>query len=315
MQENAALTLESYSHAQRERLAFIDFCLQYHGSVGRSELMAHFGTAVASSTRDFTLYRELAHENLLLRHENKRYYRTDSFKPLFHHTPRAALKVLTDGFGDGLSATPEQSGFCEDAPDLIAPPQEVLATLSRAISQQQAVQMTYQSLSSGASERVVVPHSIVNNGQRWHIRGYCRKRGEFRDFVCNRITSAHIDEKRSATTKIAKHEQQAADAQWNQQLTLELVPHPDHKHPQAIALDYGMHAANQHKQSVRQLSIRAARAGYLLRHWNVDCSPDHRLPAHEHHLWLRNHPILEHCANAVLAPGYAGTGSKAAPSR
>ncbi|MEQ3680873.1 WYL domain-containing protein [Alcanivorax sp.] len=317
MQENSALTLENHSHAQRERLAFIDFRLQYHGAVGRSELMAHFGTAVASSTRDFTLYRELAQENLILRHENKRYYRTDSFQPLFHHAPRTALKALTDGFGDGISATPEQSGFCEDAPDLIAPPQEVLATLSRAISLKLAVQVSYQSLTSGASTRVIVPHSIVNNGQRWHIRGYCRKRGEFRDFVCNRIISAHTDEKGSDTTKIAKHEQQAADAQWNQQLTLELVPHPGHKHPQAIALDYGMQVANTSRQNnppVRQLSIRAARAGYLLRHWNVDCSPDHRLPAHEHHLWLRNHPILEHCANAVLAPGYAGTGGKAAAS-
>ena len=161
----------------------------------------------------------------------------------------------------------------------------------------------------------MVPKSIVNNGQSWQRRGYCRKRDEFRDFVCNRITNARIDEKGSDTTKIAEHEQQAADAQWNQQLTLELVPHPGHKHPQAIALDYGMQVANQHKQPVRLLSIRAARAGYLLRHWNVDCSPDHRLPAHEHHLWLRNHPILRHCANAVLAPGYAGTGGKAAPSR
>lgn len=312
MPGNAALKLENYSHAQRERLAFIDFCLQYHGSVGRSELMAHFGTAVASSTRDFTLYRELAHENLILRHENKRYYRTDNYQPLFHHEPHAALKTLAHGFGDGLSVTPGQSGFCEDAPDLIAPPQDVLATVSRAISQQQAVRMTYQSLSSCASERVVVPHSIVNNGQRWHLRGYCRKRDEFRDFVCNRITSARIDEKGSDTTKIAEHEQQAADAQWNQQLTLELVPHPGHKHPQAIALDYGMQVANQHKQPVRQLSIRAARAGYLLRHWNVDCSPDHRLPEQEYHLWLRNHNILEHCANAVLAPGYVDTHGKAA---
>tara|TARA_R110001599_G_scaffold342971_3_gene565226 strand:- start:4141 stop:5070 length:930 start_codon:yes stop_codon:yes gene_type:complete len=302
---NAALKLENHSHAQRERLAFIDFCLQYHGSVGRSELMAHFGTAVASSTRDFSLYRELAHENLVLRHENKRYYRTDNYQPLFYHEPHAALKILTYGFGDGLSVTPDQPGFCEDAPDLILPPQDVLATVSRAISQQQAVRMTYQSLSSGASERVVVPHSIINNGQRWHTRGYCRKRGAFRDFVCNRITHVRID-----ITDIAEHEHQTSDAEWNEQLTLELVPHPCHSHPEAIALDFNMSRRNS--QPVRQLSIRAARAGYLLRHWNVDCSPDHRLPEQEYHLWLRNHNILEHCANAVLAPGYVDTHGKAA---
>lgn len=304
MPENATIKLEHQSHAQRERLAFIDFRLQYHGSVGRSELMAHFGTAVASSTRDFTLYRELAHENLVLRHENKRYYRTDSYQPLFCYEPHAALKTLAYGFGDGLSTTPEQSSFCEDAPDLIAPPQDVLATVSRAISQGRAVQMTYHSLSSGARARVVVPHSIVNNGQRWHIRGYCRKRGEFRDFVCNRITNVRLDR-----TDVAEHEQQTSDAEWNKQLTLELVPHPCHSHPEAIALDFNM--SRQNNQPVRQLSVRAARAADLLCHWSVDCSPDHQLPEQEYHLWLRNHHILELCTNAVLAPGYAGTGGKA----
>ncbi|MBG5921108.1 WYL domain-containing protein [Providencia stuartii] len=305
MPRNTVLKLENHSHAQRERLAFIDFCLQYHGSVGRSELMAHFGTAVASSTRDFTLYRELAHENLILRHENKRYYRTDTYQPLFYHEPHAALKTLIYGFGDGLSVTSDQSGFCEDAPDLISPPQNILATISRAISQEQAVQMTYQSLNSGASDRVVVPHCIINNGQHWHIRGYCRKLGEFRDFVCNRITSVSIDK-----VHIAKHEQQTSDAEWNEQLTLELIPHPCHSHPEAIALNFNM--SRQNNQPVRQLSIRAARAGYLLRYWNVDCSPDHRLPEQKYHLWLRNHNILEHCANAVLAPGYVDTHGKAA---
>src|SRR5690606_7283261 len=186
-----------------------------------------------------------------------------------------------------------------------APPQDVLATVSRAISQQQAVRMTYQSLSSGANERVVVPHSIINNGQRWHMRGYCRKRGAFRDFVCNRITSVIIDK-----ADIAEHEHQTSDAEWNEQLILELIPHPCHSHPEAIALDFNMSRRNN--QPVRQLSIRAARAGYLLRHWNVDCSPDHRLPEQEYHLWLRNHNILEHCANAVLAPGYVDTHGKAA---
>lgn len=303
MSAEPELKLNHYAYAQRERLAYIDFLLQYQGSIARGELMEHFGTAVASGTRDFTLYRELAPDNLALRHENKRYYRTNHFKPLFHHDSHTALNTLAHGFGDGMTSPRAVSGFCEDTPDLISPPRDTLATLSRAISQGQAVKLNYTSLSSGCSQRVIVPHSIANNGQRWHMRGYCRKHNQFRDFVCTRITGICIDH-----TEIAPTEVQAADIEWNQQLTLELVPHPGHDHPKAIALDFDMSredTSSKTTQPVRRVAIRAARAGYLLRYWHVDCSSDHRLPAYEHHLWLRNHETLKQCSNAILAPGYA----------
>jgi len=62
----------------------------------------------------------------------------------------------------------------------------------------------------------------------------------------------------------------AADDQWNTLLTLELVPHPDLKHKEAIELDYAM------TDGVKTIQIRAAMAGYLLRLWNVDCSLEYR---------------------------------------
>lgn len=296
MPTHVDLILKEQNHAQRERLAFIDFYLQYRGAVGRSDLMAYFGTAVASSTRDFALYRKLASDNLVLRHDSKRYYRTENFQPLFQH----------DAFTSLLHLDP---GFVEEAPDLIPPPQDVLATLSRAIHLGQALQVDYLSLSSGSSQRMIIPHSIVNNGQRWHLRGYCRKRKAFRDFVCTRITDINVTE-----TTIAAHERQAADAEWNQMLTLELVPHPGHQHPAAIALDFQMSATDT--GPVRRLSLHAARAGYLLQHWQVDCSPDHRLPAHQYHLWLRNVAAISNTAyplsNMVLAPGFTQASTVAA---
>ncbi len=276
--------LENLPQAQRVRLEFIDFCLQYHGFIGRGELMKQFGTKVASCTRDLTLYRELTPSNLAFYHEDKRYYRTNEFQSLFQHNSNASLQALAEGFG-------------EDVPDLISPPQDILAVLSRAISQGKATELAYMSLSSGQSTREFIPHAIINNGQRWHVRGFCRKRREFRDFVCTRITAIH-----SNSTQVAAHEQQTADAEWNTLLHLKLVPHPSHKHPNAIALDFNMPL--EHNQPVRRLTIRAARVGYLLRHWNVDCSTDHHLPAHEYHLWLSNHSILDTCANASLAPGF-----------
>ncbi|WP_458734173.1 WYL domain-containing protein [Zobellella taiwanensis] len=295
--------LSSHSHAQRERLAFIDFCLQYHGSVGRGELMGHFGTAVASGTRDFTLYRELAPNNLELRHEDKRYYRKDSFQALFEHDSRTVLNILAHGFGNGVTTEAASASFCEDAPDLSTPSPDILAPLSRAISQQQAIKIHYLSLSSGSSERTLVPHSLANNGKRWYLRAYDRKHESFRDFACMRIVGVE----QSESPAVQSHEQQHADQAWNTLLTLELVPHPGLAYPEAIARDYGM--TKQHGHYSLQLTTRAARAGYLLRYWNVDASANHHLPATEHHLWLRNVSALtqQHSAvlsNFTLAPGF-----------
>jgi hypothetical protein len=73
------MDLEKINYAQRERLAFIDFCLQFVGQITRADLINHFRTGLASCSRDLTLYNELAPNNLELKHENKQYYRTSEF--------------------------------------------------------------------------------------------------------------------------------------------------------------------------------------------------------------------------------------------
>ncbi|MNP58185.1 hypothetical protein D3C76_1530790 [compost metagenome] len=52
------------------------------------------------------------------------------------------------------------------------------------------------------------------------------------------------------------------------------------------------------------LNLRAATAGYTLRKWSVDCSPDHSLRGPEFRLWLSNPLGLYGVKNAILAPGY-----------
>ncbi len=47
--------VESLSHAQRERLAYIDFRLYFMGEIGRPDLTSRFGVAPAGATRDLAL--------------------------------------------------------------------------------------------------------------------------------------------------------------------------------------------------------------------------------------------------------------------
>ena len=53
-----------------------------------------------------------------------------------------------------------------------------------------------------------------------------------------------------------------------------------------------------------QVTLRAAVAGYVLRQWQVDCSPEASLRGPEFRLWLANTAQLNGVDNAVLAPGY-----------
>jgi hypothetical protein len=92
------------------------------------------------------------------------------------------------------------------------------------------------------------------------------------------------------------------DIQWTRIVELELVPHPDQPRPEITEMDYGM------RDGVLRMKLRAATAGYILRKWSVDCSPDHSLRGYEFRLWLRDHLALYGVKNAVLAPGYAAPG-------
>lgn len=53
---NQPQRVESLSHAQRKRLAYIDFRLYFFGEVGRPDLIDRFSVAPAGATRDLALY-------------------------------------------------------------------------------------------------------------------------------------------------------------------------------------------------------------------------------------------------------------------
>ncbi|WP_326849181.1 WYL domain-containing protein, partial [Solemya velum gill symbiont] len=147
----------------------------------------------------------------------------------------------------------------------------------------------------GLSEREIVPFALIDNGLRWHVRGYDRARHRFADFVVNRIEAPQL-----ISEEIPEEQTKAADNQWNRIVELHIVPHPKLKHPETIEAEYVMNSG------LLNLSVRAALAGYVLRKWNVDCSKEHTLAGPEYHLWLENTPTLYGVDNLSLAPGYEG---------
>ena len=285
--------LETISFSQRQRLAYIDFCLLFKGAIHRQDLINRFEVGLSAGSRDFTLYKELAPDNLIYDPREKRYFQTENFIPVFEHDAKRTLVKLANDISDGFDAIGDVHFPVESASSLNVPDIFVVAKVVQAIVNKKAMSVIYTSLSSGSGARELVPHSIVDNGQRWHVRAFDRKSQSFRDFVLTRISKVTV----KAEPEV--HECIEQDEEWGRLIPLEIVPHPKNiKFPTAIELDYAM------EEGILTLEVRAAMAGYLLRRWNVDCTKHASLRSGEYQLWLKNRQSLADTDNLAIAPGY-----------
>jgi len=286
--------LWAVAQPQRERLFHIDFRVEFLGVVSRGHLVRRFGLKEAAATRDLALYRSLAPDNLAFDQRAKIYRRASTFRPLFPHDPAQTLTALADGLGDDAVGEVAPHVRTERPLRLNHPDIAVIATVCRAIASERSIGIRYLSLTSGETEREIVPFALVDTGVRWHARALDRRRERYLDFVLTRILSAAEGREEPAFDAIRE-----GDAQWMRMVELELVPHPALAHPAAVEKDYGM------ADGLLRVRMRAAVVGYALLHFGVDTTPDHSLSPVRHHLWLRNLPTLYGVENLAIAPGWS----------
>lgn len=286
--------LATLSQAQRDRLAFIEMRLRFFGEIRRQDLVERFDIQSAAATRDLALYKDLASRNIDYDAKAKCYVLGDGFESVFDFPPERVLAWLTQGFGDGEPSALKCAVVSEIPSRLTHPDLDVLASVTRAIHLRHPLRIEYHSISSGRTTREIAPFALIDTGLRWHVRAFDRKTREFRDFVMTRIKRPVVLMEQS----IAEHESADQDIQWTRIVEVEICPHPDQPRPEVTEMDYGM------SSGALRLRLRAATAGYVLRKWSVDCSPDHCLRGHEYRLWLRDSLSLYGVRNAVIAPGY-----------
>jgi predicted DNA-binding transcriptional regulator YafY len=260
--------LDDLTQPQRDRLAFVELRVRFIGDIRRQDLVSRFGIQSAAATRDLAVYKELAPGNIDYDTKAKYYMLGEHFKPVFDFQPERVLAWLTQGFGDGEPSRLRAWVASEIPSRLTHPDLDVLAAVTRAIHQERPLAIEYHSISSGRTQREIVPFALIDNGLRWHVRAFDRKTQEFRDFVITRI-------KRPATPRDASVQ----------------------THERSDGMDDG---------SLR-MKLRAATAGYILRKWSVDCSPDHSLRGPEYRLWLKDHLAIYGVKSALLAPGYCSS--------
>jgi hypothetical protein len=254
--------LEQLPLTQQDRLEFIDFSLEFYGKVSRQWLSRCLQLATASCTRDITLYRQFASENLEMRHQDKAFYRTDKFKALFVHKPKKTLAKLERYSPVLFSATPAAVLSSDVIIDnsLLYPPMDVTAMVNRAIVSRSAVQINYESLRVGAICTDLIPFAIFHGYRGWYVRAYDLSSAQFSDFSLSRIQSVAPSAEPVSVTDIAP------DSQWNTIVNLLLEPHPSVSNKRAIEMMYRM------ENGCLTIVTNAVIARHLLRRENVAVS-------------------------------------------
>ena len=264
-----------------QRLEFIEFRLYWEGGINRSEIIDFFGVSVPQASKDLSQYQELAPENMVYDRSQKRYFPATGFKPRFLKPD--ATRYLTQLHSIGRDVLDESETWLSHIPDFEVVPlprrnidPEIFRNILRAVRNNQAIEIKYQSLSPNRPKPVwrwITPHAFGFDGMRWHSRAFCHIDEQFKDFLLPRILDTRAEDESKADP--------SDDFTWNEITTIILKPHPGLTEDQqkAIALDFGM----QDKQI--QLRVRLAMLYYLLRRLGLD-SKEHERDAREQHIVL-----------------------------
>lgn len=169
----------------------------------------------------------------------------------------------------GGSKDPRRKRLVEDARmDLAAASPTVFAAVLRAISSGTGLSMTYRSMSNPAGTvRLVFPHALVRAPRRWHMRGWCSEREDFRDFALGRLAGVRaVDESAPRGRK--------DDREWNTQLDLELVAHP------ALSPEQQSMIAHEYFGGAKalRLKVRQCLAGYVVQDLRLSMDGKRQVP-------------------------------------
>lgn len=252
------------------RYRLIEIIALWEGRLTTNALIKAFGIGRQQASKDINNYmREVSAENLAYDKHLKGYKPTARFHPvLTQGTIDEYLHMLNSrrDLASHFSLLDIQQANTEVVSPLIrAVKAEYIRPVIKAAREQKRLEIKYCSLSSeDADYRVISPHTLVYSGYRWHIRAYCEKNKQYRDFVLSRITE--IPEPVLDSENGIEH-----DHAWNTFIQLIITPDP-RLHPfqrEIIANDYGMQKTAAGTREL-QITTRAALASYYLQFLRID---------------------------------------------
>jgi len=249
------------------RYRYIEIIALWEGRLTTRHLCETFGIGRQQASKDINTYlREVGPGNL------------DYDKHLKGYTPSPAFApAVTQGVADEylhLMARNNELSSMFDSLNLqmanievlnvplrdVRP--EVLRPLVTAARQQKRLEVDYVSVHNPDRDgRVIVPHTIVHTGLRWHVRAWCEKNQDYRDFVLSRFRG-------EADIMDASDHGHEDDLRWHERVRIRVVPDSrlSQEQQDVVAQDYGM------ENGVLEIETRAALVQYALQSLRIDTS-------------------------------------------
>ena len=243
-----------------QRYQLIEVLLQWEGAFCSNHLSDYFGLGRPQVSKVINTYlSDINATNFTYDAKRKRHIATDTFTPI---VTQGSVDEYLD-FVHRLSAhntTLADSVFCLPNAEFLPMPRfaiepEIFKGINRAIAQQSRIEVDYRSVNAPNKDgRIITPHAIAHSGVRWHVRAYCEKNHDFRDFVLTRFVGEVVEEGPSEISP-------ADDKAWHTLVDVEIVPHPylTEEQQAVVARDYGM------TDGKRVLEVRASLLTYLLK--------------------------------------------------
>lgn len=247
------------------RYRLIEIVALWEGRLTTNHLCNSFGIARQQASKDIKTYiHDIAPGNLIYDGKLKGYKPSADFSP-------KVTSGLADEYLHALASTKDFAhtfsqldlGFAHT--EMLTPPRrqvssDILRALVQAARNGKKIDMGYVSLNSPDEEsRIIAPHTLVCTPLRWHVRAYCEKNRDFRDFVLSRFRGINGIEGDAEMTK-------DQDERWHTKIDIVLVPDSRLSDYQKaiIAEDYNM------TDSKRVISVRSALVPYAVQALNID---------------------------------------------
>lgn len=258
------VALGSQRWEQLLRYRYIELVLLWEGQLTTKRLCDTFSIGRQQANKDLSNYRRAQQKNALHYDPvDKHYVPSPDFSPKLTRGLASEYLQLIAQDSDiqkMLGQLPLSDTKVElvVAPHRELPPQ-LLRPIIQAMRNQERIEVDYVSLNNPDREgRIIAPHTLVWTGYRWHVRAWCEKNRDFRDFVLSRF--------RGDAESLGRSDQSAAtDYDWQQVVTLEIIPDPrlTSVQQEVVSHDYSM------QNNALSLTVRAKLARYLLQLLNI----------------------------------------------
>ncbi|WP_312942251.1 helix-turn-helix transcriptional regulator [Stutzerimonas balearica] len=259
---------QSISHIRWDlalRYRLIETVAWWEGRLTTGHLMQSFGISRQQASKDINTYlNEHAPKNLTYDRHLKGYKPAKNFRPLFIDGSASAYLHLLDQNRmraphiEGLALAYAHTEVLQ-VPDRSIRP-EVLRPILQACREGLRLETEYVSLANPAVEiRVMAPHTLVYTGMRWHVRAYCEKNREYRDFVLSRFRGE------PDLMDVSEHTREQDEA-WNTPVTVLIEPDARLSPAQKaiIEVDFGM------ADGQLPVETRGALVQYVLHRFGID---------------------------------------------